>query len=229
MIDQIHNVDCMEGFKSIPDRSVDLVVMDPPYSFSRTEGAGVYGKSRPYYKELKGLANGVSNEILDVLMEKMKAPNIYIWCNKAQLRQLFDYFEDRDCFTDLLTWHKSNPIPTCCNKYLSDTEYLFFAKGKGVKIYGSYETKRKWYVSELNTADKKAYGHPTVKPLNIIKNLIINSSRGGDTVLDPFIGSGTTAVACKLTGRHYIGFEIDPDYYRTACERVRNTEVREWF
>ena len=48
-------------------------------------------------------------------------------------------------------------------------------------------------------------------------------------MLDPFIGSGTTAVACKLTGRHYIGFEIDPNYYEIACKRVKETEVREWF
>lgn len=227
--DRIYNEDCIRGLERIPDKSIDLIVMDPPYSFQRTEGAGVYGKSRPYYKELKTLAEGITNEFLDALLLKMKAVNIYIWCNKAQLRQYFDYFEDRGCFTELLTWHKTNPIPTCCNKYLSDTEYLFFAKDSGVKIYGSYETKRKFYVSSLNTADKDKYGHPTIKPLNIIKNLIINSSKEGDVVLDPFIGSGTTAVACKLLGRHYLGFEIDPEYYQTAIKRVNEAEVVGWF
>ena len=229
MIDTIKNMDCLEGLKYIPDKSVDLIVMDPPYSFASTEGGGAYGKSRPYYKELKTLAEGITNEFLDILLSKQKAINIYIWCNKAQLRQYFDYFEDRGCFTDLLTWHKTNPIPTCCNKYLSDTEYLFFAKEKGVKIYGSYETKRKWYVSDLNTSDKKKYGHPTVKPLNIIKNLIINSSSEGQTVLDPFMGSGTTAVACKQTGRHFIGFEIDSEYYQTALRRLDEVGESQWF
>ena len=229
ILDSILNMDCMDGLKQIPDKSVDLIVMDPPYSFARTEGAGAYGKSRPYFKELKTLAEGITNDFLDVLLAKEKSVNIYIWCNKAQLRQYFDYFEDRGCFTDLLTWHKTNPIPTCCNKYLSDTEYLFFAKGKGVKIYGSYETKRKWYVSDLNTSDKKKYSHPTIKPLEIIKNLIINSSLEGQTVLDPFMGSGTTAVACKQTGRHFIGFEIDPEYYQTAMRRLRESETGKWF
>lgn len=228
MIDTILNMDCIEGLRQIPDRSVDLIVMDPPYSFQRTEGAGVYGKSRPYYKELKTLAEGITNDFLDSLLSKMKAVNIYIWCNKAQLRQYFDYFEDRGCFTELLTWHKTNPIPTCCNKYLSDTEYLFFAKDSGVKIYGSYETKRKFYVSSLNTADKDRYGHPTIKPLSIIKNLIINSSKEGDVVLDPFIGSGTTAVASKMLGRHYIGFEIEPAYYEIAVKRLAESEGG-WF
>ena len=170
----------MEGLKDIPDRSVDLVVMDPPYSLVRLDGAGMFGSNnREHYGQLNDIANGITNDMLDFIVSKEKAVNIYIWCNKAQLRQYFDYFEDRGCFTDLLTWHKTNPIPTCCNKYLSDTEYLFFAKDKGVKIYGSYETKRKWYVSELNVKDKKEYNHPTIKPLNIIKNLIINSSEGG--------------------------------------------------
>ena len=183
MIDSILNIDCLEGLKLIPDKSVDLIVMDPPYSFARTEGAGIYGKNRVYYKEIRNLSKGITNDFLDMLLDKQKAVNVYIWCNKAQLRQYFDYFEDRGCFTDLLTWHKSNPIPTCSNKYLSDTEYLFFAKDKGVKIFGSYETKRKYYVSPLNTIDKEKYGHPTVKPLNIIKNLIINSSEGGGRCL----------------------------------------------
>lgn len=229
MIDSILNMDCIDGLRQIPDGSVDLIVMDPPYSFERTEGAGRYGKSRGYYKEISTLSSGISNEFLDALLDKQKAVNIYIWCNKAQLRQYFDYFEDRGCFTDLLTWHKTNPIPTCCNKYLSDTEYLFFAKDKGVRLFGSYETKRKWYVSELNVVDKKKYGHPTVKPLNIIKNLIVNSSEGGGAVLDPFMGSGTTAVACKLTGRHYIGFEIDPKYCEIANKRVNSVGVGGWF
>lgn len=178
MIDSILNMDCIDGLRQIPGGSVDLIVMDPPYSFAQTEGGGRYG-CRIHYKEISTLSDGISNEFLDMLLDKQKAVNIYIWCNKAQLRQYFDYFEDRGCFTDLLTWHKTNPIPTCCNKYLSDTEYLFFAKDKGVRLFGSYETKRKWYVSEMNVADKKKYGHPTIKPLNIIKNLIVNSSEGG--------------------------------------------------
>ena len=180
MIDTILNMDCMDGLKDIPDNYVDLIVMDPPYEFKDTRGGGSFGsEKRTYHSELDPLSKGVTQEILDVLCGKMKAINIYIWCNKNQLRQYIDYFDDRGCNIDLLTWHKTNPVPTCSNKYLSDTEYCVFARESGVKVYGTYETKRKWYVSELNTANKKAYGHPTVKPLNIIRNLVSNSSRGG--------------------------------------------------
>lgn len=63
-------------------------------------------------------------------------------------------------------------------------------------------------------------GHPTIKPLNIIRQLIVNSSREGGVVLDPFMGSGTTAVAALQEGRHYIGFELSKEYCDTAARRI---------
>lgn len=179
MIDTISNVDCTVGLKDIPDRSIDLIVTDPPYDLLKSGGGAFGSANRSYHGEIEPLSNGISNDTLDMLMDKMKAVNCYVWCNKRQLRQLIDYFDDRDCLLDLLTWHKTNPTPSCSNKYLSDTEYLIYARDHGVKLYGSYETKRKWYVTPSNTDDKKRWGHPTIKPLQIIENLIINSSRGG--------------------------------------------------
>ncbi|WRK54643.1 site-specific DNA-methyltransferase [Coprobacillaceae bacterium CR2/5/TPMF4] len=138
--------------------------------------------------------NGVDNTVLDELVRVMKKVNIYIWCNKEQLLQYMEYFKDYNL--ELLSWHKTNPVPTCNNKYLSDTEYLLFFRENGVKIYGSYATKRKYYVTPTNKVDKQKYNHPTVKPLDIIENLIINSSQEDDVILDPFMGSGTTGEAC---------------------------------
>lgn len=229
-VDVIYNIDCIQGMKELPNNSIDLVVMDPPYELD-TCGGGSFGSfNRLYHGSLTAISKGISNDVLDTLIQKMKAVNMYIWCNKTQLRQYFDYLDDNDYMIDLLTWHKTNPTPTCNNKYLSDTEYLIFARERGVKLYGSYETKRKWYVSSLNTDDKKRYGHPTIKPLNIIKNIITNSSMGGSVVLDPYMGSGTTAVAAKQLGRHYIGYEINPEYYEISLRRVKETgEKNGWF
>lgn len=89
---------------------------------------------------------------------------------------------------------------------------------------GSYATKKKYYVTATNKADKDLYKHPTIKPIDIIQNIIINSSVEGDIVLDPFLGSGTTAVAAVNTNRHYIGFELNPVYYDTACKRLDEVE-----
>jgi len=222
----LHNCDCYEFLKSLPDNSIDLIVTDPPYekkSNGYYRGGGAFGTTnRTYHSNLdnKNLLNGVNTSILDEMMRVMKHVNIYIWCNKDQIRQYINYFQDYN--VELLSWHKTNPVPTCNNKYLSDTEYLLFFRENGVKIYGEYKTKRKWYVTPTNKEDKKKYNHPTIKPLDIIENLIINSSQVGGVVLDPYMGSGTTGVACNKLGRAFIGCEIDKEYFDIAKNRIEN-------
>lgn len=68
--------------------------------------------------------------------------------------------------------------------------------------------------------DKEKWGHPTIKPLNIMRTLVFNSSEEGQTVLDPFMGSGTTAIACIKEKRHFIGFELNKEYFDKAVKRI---------
>ena len=231
-LDKIYLGDAYELIKKIPDKSIDLVVIDPPYDFmskhygNNYTGAGAFGKlGRAYHSELENsnIITGLNADILKQLIRVMKKVNIYIWCNKEQILKYLEFFKDYNM--DLLTWHKTNPVPTCCNKYLSDTEYILFFREKGVKINGTYETKKKWWVSKCNVADKKLYSHPTIKPLEIIKNLIINSSKENDVVLDAFMGSGTTAVACKELNRHFIGFEWNPEIYSNSIKRLNEKDL----
>lgn len=216
----IYNEDCYEGIKKIPDKSVDLVYIDIPYDME-TRGGGFHNV-RDYYDLIRdeGMADGITTELLNELCRVMKSINIYIYCSKNQLRQLFDYFDDKNCNIDLLVWHKTNPIPTVNNKYLSDLEYILFIRDKGVKVYTTYETGSKLFQSVVNKSDKELYNHPTIKPLEMVKTHIQNSTLENDVVLDCFMGSGTTAVACKELGRNYIGFEINPEYYKIAIDRV---------
>ena len=132
---------------------------------------------------------------------------------------------EHGCKFDILCWHKDNALPTYSNKYLSDTEYLlYFHKGKGKCFPTSYEDAKTWYIAPINIKDKKLYGHPTVKPLEITKRIIGNTSEVGDIVLDPFMGSGTTGVACKLLDRNFIGIELNEDYFNSAQQRIEQTE-----
>lgn len=218
--------DCLKHLKFIGDNEIDLVVTDPPYQIEN-RGGGLYTQAdKQYVKELEDIKNGFSEDILDELCRVMKKINIYIWCSQKQIPFLLKYFVDgKKCNWNLLTWHKTNPVPACGNKYLTDTEYLLFFREKGVKLYGSFETKFTYYVTPLNQKDKKLYKHPTIKPINITKNLIINSSQEGDTVLDCFMGSGTTGVACKELNRNFIGIELNPDYFDIAWKRVNGGEV----
>lgn len=249
---QLIKDDCVNALKKIGGGTVDLVLIDPPYAFVGADGGGAFGpKKRNYHNEymalaqssddefrkegymidarmekhrdeLKMLSTGFDLVILDELCRVMKKINIYVWCSKKQVSMLLNFFEQKNCNIDILTWHKTNPIPTCNNTYLNDTEYLIFAREKGVKIGGNYATKHKYYVTAINKSDKDKYKHPTIKPLEIIQNLIINSSEENQTVLDCFMGSGTTGVACKKLNRNFIGIEIDDEYFNIAAERINN-------
>ena len=226
-IDTIYNEDCITGLNHIPAGSVDLIVTDPPYLLD-VVGAGCFGsKNKLYHHELKGLDEGITDELILKILSKCKKINAYFWCNKRQIAQYYKIFDSMGLLTDMLTWHKTNPTPASNNKYLSDTEYLIFVREKGVPLYGTYETKKKFYVSGINREDKSEWNHPTIKPIDITKNIIVNSTQEGSVVLDPFIGSGTTAVACLETGRHYIGFEIDKEYFDICSNRVSLSKRRE--
>ena len=223
---KLYKGDCLEVMKNIEDGSVDLVVTDPPYEITTT-GAGMYKQAdKQYVKELNGMKDGFSEEVLDELCRVMKKINIYFFCSQKQIIPLLDYFvKKKKCNWNILSWHKTNPIPACGNKYLTDTEFILFFREKGVKVYGSFDTKRTWYATPLNQSDKKKYGHPTVKPLSILENLVVNSSKEEGIVLDCFMGSGSTGVACLNTNRNFIGIELDEGYFEIALNRIKQAVI----
>lgn len=227
---KIYLGDCDKLIKEIPDNSIDLIHTDPPY-LKKMGGRGKskISKSAQAIKEdLKNITDGIKNvAILDEFCRVLKKINLYIWCSKDQLSQYINYFENKGCYIDLITWHKSNVIPACNNTYMSDTEYCLFFREKGVPIYGTVETKRKYYITQTNKKDKAIWEHPTIKPLHIVKNLIINSSKEGDIILDCFSGSGTTAIACTQLKRNFIGMEIDKTYYDLSMQRLQAEQAQQ--
>lgn len=250
---EVYNVDCYEAIKKLPDKSVDLIYTDIPYDVEGNGGGGCFGeKKRDYHAEyeavcvnssatgggvsriwratakyfdgIKELAFGIDYSILDEFCRVCKAIYVYIWCSKAQILPLMEYFVgEKGCRFEILTWHKTNPIPTCNGKYLSDTEYCLMFRDNGkTRIGGDMATKNKYFLSPINVSDKNKFEHPTIKPLRFVENHIINSTNEGDIVFDPFLGSGTTAVAAQNLGRQYIGFEINPKYCKIAKNRLNN-------
>lgn len=207
---EIKQGDAYELIKALPDKSIDLIYTDVPYD-EVGGGGGAFGSKRQSYHSEYLSVSGFDYSILDEFVRVMKYIYIYIWCNKVMIPKLIDYFViKRNCIFDILTWHKTNPMPTCNNKYLTDTEYCLCFRAKGNKLYGTYDTKRTYYVTSTNKEDKANYKHPTIKPLRIVKNHIVNSYEPNKVikVLDPFVGSGTTAVACQELGLDFIGFEL---------------------
>jgi len=176
---QLYNADCLEILRAMPDNSIDLVVTDPPYLIE-TKGGGLAanGSIKQFVNnDLDEIKDGFDDAVLKELVRVMKNINIYLFCSQKQIKHYLEYF--KGCNWNLLCWHKDNVAPLCGNKYLTDTEYCLFFRGKGVKVFGEYATKRTYWVTHTNQLEKKLYRHPTIKPLPIIENLIINSSVGG--------------------------------------------------
>lgn len=223
MID-LFNGDCLEVMKNIADKSVDLIVTDPPYLIEVC-GAGMYKqKDKQYVKQLNSMKDGFSEKILEEFCRVMKKINCYIFCSQKQILPLISFFvENKKCNYNLLCWHKTNPVPACGNKYLTDTEYCLFFRERGVKVFGTYGTKKTYYLSPLNQKDKKKYNHPTIKPLELVRDYILNSSKEESVVLDCFMGSGTTGVACKQLNRNFIGIELDKNYFEIAKKRIEES------
>lgn len=218
--------DCLELFKQIPDNSVDLIVTDPPYQIDNT----VAGSNSPLSKRIQSMNNeledanicdGFNEAVLEQMVRVLKNINLYLWCNAKQIPMYLKYFVDGlGCSFDVLVWVKTNAAPLFNNKYLTDKEYcLYFRKGGYCKP-DSYERAKTVFIQSINSKDKQIYKHPTIKPINIIQTLVMNSSKENDMVLDCFMGSGTTGVACIKTNRNFVGMEINDEFFNIAKRRI---------
>lgn len=222
-VNKIYCGDCLDLMKKIPDKSIDLIITDPPYEIVAGGSGGCFGtEKRDYHKGVKELSYGFDNIFLEECKRILKVFNQYIFCSKDQVLQILQWAKEKNLNQDILCYHKLNPIPTINNKYLSDTEYIIYLREQGAYLEGDYKSKKKYFIQNNSKSDLE---HPTVKPLNIIETLIKNSSKQNDLILDPFLGSGTTAVACKNLKRNYIGIEISPKYFEIADQRLRQSNL----
>lgn len=174
-------------------------------------------------KQFIDLTVGFDYSILDEFVRVMKKVNIIIWFSKLQMQHILNYFlnlKDKEIYFEPLVWKKTNPTPMTNNTWLPDLEYAFHFREKGVPLNNGYEIKNKGYVSPLNKKDKDLYDHPTIKPLEFVKQHILHITQENDIILDPFFGSGTTGEACLLTNRNFIGIEKDPHYFKIAQDRL---------
>lgn len=178
-------------------------------------------------QERESIENGIDYSIFDEFCRVLKNINLFIWCSKLQILDIMNYFVGgKGCLFEILTWNKTNPTPQTNNCWLPDIEYCLYFREKGVvKLNDGYDHKSKWYVSGANKKDKDKFTHDTIKPLSLVQRHLQHATQPNDIVLDPFIGSGTTAVACKNLGRKYIGFEINPKWHNIAINRLNNIQA----
>lgn len=221
---ELYNCDSTSLIKQFPSDTIDLIVTDPPY---RVTSRGCNGNSGGMLtKEInkKGMVfthNNVniseySKEFFRVLKD---SSHCYVMTNHVNLQEMLNAFTQVGFhFIKSLIWNKGNKIMG--QYYMSCFEYiLFFRKGKGHKI-NCCGTPDILSVPNKKTKIDGKNIHDTEKPVELMKILIENSSKEDDTVLDPFMGSGSTGIACKQTNRKFIGIEIDEQYFKIAEERI---------
>lgn len=168
-------------------------------------------------------SNGIDYAILDDFCRVLKKICCFIWCSKAQILPLLNYFvNQKKCLFEILVWNKTNPTPSVNNTFLPDLEYCLFFREKNVPLNNGYDNKHKCYVSPANKKDKDKFEHPTIKPLEFVIQNLDCVKQKNCIVLDAFMGSGTTAIACKELNLHFIGFELSGKWYKIACDRLNN-------
>ena len=223
-INQIYNEDCLQGMKRIPDGSVDLIVTDPPYKLTSGGCRGsldiVFNKA-----DYTGVSKGAffeipkfSTWIQECYRVLKNGTHFYCMTNDKNLNDIYNAaassgFKE----VNILVWKKYMHVPTAY--YMKNVEYiLLFRKGSARKIANLGDFT-------LIEGIRGVYGnkvHVSEKPVRLFEKFIHNSSSKEDLVLDPFMGSGTTAIACINTNRKFIGFELDKGYYELGVNRMKN-------
>jgi site-specific DNA-methyltransferase (adenine-specific) len=211
--------------KAIPNESVDLVLTDPPYG--TVDGRGKVIKRG---SELVAFNPGEWDEtlLLDWIPDALRSLRLGCWISvftdKLSVKTLWEALEKSGARgKQTFYWVKNNPPPQPRMNWCSGVETAVLATKGAVKHWFGGGWMLNYVVSPL-APNSERVGHPTQKPLRVMIHLLKAMSTIGDIVLDPFVGSGTTAVACKMLGRHYLAFEIDSTTCELARERVRNTQ-----
>lgn len=218
--------DCLELMKKLDDKSVDLICTDIPYELEKHGGTNSTLATRcaKMRDSVEFMANGIDyDKVFSEFLRLCKIPNMVIFCSNMQIGKIITFFNSRNLKTELLVWEKLNPAPLCNGKYISDLEYIVYVHDKGSCFNNDapYEFKRKCKMYPIVISDEKV--HPTQKPLKLIEELVVLHSLENQTVLDPFMGSGTCGLVCSAKNRNFIGMEIENEYYIIARNRIEKS------
>jgi len=248
-INEIYNMDCIEGMRRLPSNSIDLTITDPPFAiefkakrnnYNRTQSRVLEGyqevpKSRYYEFTLQWM-----KEVYRILKE---SGSMYVFSGWNNLRDILNALEEIGFITvNHIIWKYQFGVVTqrkfvtshyhclyvCKNEQRRKFfPYARFGKGDKKDTGGSlhYQDKEDvWYIKrEYWSGDQKT---PTKLPAELIKKILLYSSEEGDLVLDPFLGSGQVAIVSKMLKRRYVGFEIVKEYYEFAKERLEKGVYR---
>lgn len=218
---ELYNSDFLEVASKMPDEIVDLVVTDPPYKI-------VQGGCTNHAVKLKGssLADLKSGQVFgsntikfsewipEVYRLLKKNTHCYIMCNDRNLQGVLNEGTKAGFkLLNVLVWGKPKHSPN--RYYLKNCEFIVMFRKGNAKNIRNMGTKQLLQIP--NVENKR---HPSEKPVDLMKILVENSSEEWETVLDPFMGSGSTGEACGILNRYFIGVELDPKHFELAKKRL---------
>jgi len=233
--------DCLERMKDIPDGSVDMVLTSPPYNMNLRIRNGKYC-SRQIVKEIstkyKNYDDNLSMEEyfyfnVNVLNECLRVSDLvfynvqFLTGNKPALFKLIGHFHEK--MKEFIVWDKVNAQPAIAKNVLnSQFEVILvlqnsspYSRAFNTAQFGRGEMSNCWKIKR-NT--KKVKDHGAVFPIELANLVVKNFTKENGVVLDPFMGSGTTGVACVNTNRDFIGIELDPEYFEIAQSRINDSD-----
>ena len=241
-INKIYCMDCLEGMKQMPDKSVDLIITDPPYPIDTENGTNRFkfkvnkkGSKENHLtdKNLNWFPTPYKwnylwkNTLIEMKRILKDGGHIYIFINEDNLFKEKLRIDNYFIFRSLLTWFKGSSYSECFGMgcyWRKSCEFIYFyTKGKTKKYIIDHGTLLHYPRNNIKI------NHPTPKSVKMIMKIIEKSSDENDVVFDPFMGSGTTAVACKQLNRNFIGFEISQEYVDIANKRLAQENLKGWF
>ena len=221
----LYKGDCLELMQQIRSETIDSIVTDPPYKIITGGDSNGKNSIRPKgilsgNRELMKFIPKFSEWLPECYRVLKNGTHAYFMVNSTNLTEMLVEVEKTGFkIHNILIWKKNNCTPS--QFYMKNCEYIIFCrKGKAKYINNIGDSKT---VHEFNNISGKKV-HPTEKPIELMKFYIENSSEENDTVLDPFMGSGSTGVACVNTFRNFIGFEIDENYFNIATKRIEEAQ-----
>ena len=198
---------------------IDAVVSDPPYEFE-TSGGGKFRSKRPNMDQIA--AGGLDQGFDHSVFTSKQFGSAVFFAHNDQWADLLPYLASQYDRYAIIPWMKPNAMPVANKHYRPDIEIYVHAWNSGFHPVGDLHQKKRFIIAK-NGQDSDV-AHPTVKPQAVMSKIICNVA--GQVVLDPFMGSGSTGVACVNAGRSFIGIERHEPYFEIACERIRKAHAQ---
>lgn len=222
--------DCFHILQALPDKSIDLILTDPPYNLAPySRGNMKFGWRAEINNDVAPWDNlPLEPSLLAEEFRRVLKPsgNIFIFCSYNLMGEYHKAFDPLFDTFQFMVWHKTNPTPNIRkSSFLNSCELIICCWDKGHTWNFSRQNEMHNFIETpicMGSERIREPKHPTQKPLRVLEHIIQIASNPDDTVLDPFAGVFSTGAAARNLGRRFIGIELEEPYFKAGCKRLEN-------